>query len=232
MGSAAAFHLARRGVRVCGFDRYSPPHTMGSEPHLPRGVFRGCRLCAHATACLRALARARARDRDPLAAADGRPDVRPAGLRTGGGHPGECRTVRPGARGSRCCADRPPLSRVPARAGHGRRLRATRRDSLSRGLRAGSSVARQRLWCADPRRRTSSRLERQRQRCLGHDSDRKLRRRPADRQRRRLGRTIAGTGRTPARGRAPGRLLVRPEVIARTLFPGELPAAPVAVRRR
>lgn len=31
MGSAAAFHLARRGVRVVGFDRFEPPHTMGSS---------------------------------------------------------------------------------------------------------------------------------------------------------------------------------------------------------
>jgi sarcosine oxidase len=31
MGSAAAFHLSRRGLRVCGFDRYAPPHTMGSS---------------------------------------------------------------------------------------------------------------------------------------------------------------------------------------------------------
>lgn len=31
MGSAAAFHLARRGVRVCGFDRAAPPHTLGSS---------------------------------------------------------------------------------------------------------------------------------------------------------------------------------------------------------
>ena len=31
MGSSAAYHLSRRGVRVCGFDRYSPPHTMGSS---------------------------------------------------------------------------------------------------------------------------------------------------------------------------------------------------------
>jgi len=31
MGSSAAFHLARRGVRVRGFDRFSPPHTMGSS---------------------------------------------------------------------------------------------------------------------------------------------------------------------------------------------------------
>ena len=30
MGSAAAFHLARRGVRVAGFDREHPPHTLGS----------------------------------------------------------------------------------------------------------------------------------------------------------------------------------------------------------
>jgi sarcosine oxidase len=31
MGSAAAFHLARRGLRVLGLDRYAPPHTQGSS---------------------------------------------------------------------------------------------------------------------------------------------------------------------------------------------------------
>ena len=31
MGSSAAYHLCRRGVRVCGFDRFSPPHAMGSS---------------------------------------------------------------------------------------------------------------------------------------------------------------------------------------------------------
>jgi len=31
MGSAAAFHLARRGVRVLGLDRFTPPHTLGSS---------------------------------------------------------------------------------------------------------------------------------------------------------------------------------------------------------
>lgn len=31
MGSAAAFHLARRGIRVVGFDRFAPPHTFGSS---------------------------------------------------------------------------------------------------------------------------------------------------------------------------------------------------------
>ncbi len=31
MGSAAACHLARRGQRVLGLDRFSPPHTMGSS---------------------------------------------------------------------------------------------------------------------------------------------------------------------------------------------------------
>lgn len=30
VGSGAAFHLAQRGVRVCGFDRFAPPHTLGS----------------------------------------------------------------------------------------------------------------------------------------------------------------------------------------------------------
>ncbi len=31
MGSAAAFHLARRGIRVIGFDRFAPPHARGSS---------------------------------------------------------------------------------------------------------------------------------------------------------------------------------------------------------
>lgn len=30
MGSAAVYQLAKRGARVCGIDRYSPPHTLGS----------------------------------------------------------------------------------------------------------------------------------------------------------------------------------------------------------
>lgn len=31
MGSAACWHLARRGVRVLGVDRFSPPHALGSS---------------------------------------------------------------------------------------------------------------------------------------------------------------------------------------------------------
>ncbi len=31
MGSAAAYHLARRGQRVLGIDRFAPPHTLGSS---------------------------------------------------------------------------------------------------------------------------------------------------------------------------------------------------------
>jgi sarcosine oxidase len=31
MGSAAAYHLARRGARVLGLDRHAPPHTLGSS---------------------------------------------------------------------------------------------------------------------------------------------------------------------------------------------------------
>jgi sarcosine oxidase len=36
MGSAALFHLAQRGVRVIGFDRFAPPHTLGSTHGLSR----------------------------------------------------------------------------------------------------------------------------------------------------------------------------------------------------
>jgi len=36
MGSAAVYHLARRGVRVAGFDRFSPPHDLGSTHGLTR----------------------------------------------------------------------------------------------------------------------------------------------------------------------------------------------------
>ena len=31
MGSAAAYHLARKGASVLGLDRYAPPHTLGSS---------------------------------------------------------------------------------------------------------------------------------------------------------------------------------------------------------
>src|SRR5258706_530708 len=31
MGSATAFHLARRGLNVVGLDRFAPPHTLGSS---------------------------------------------------------------------------------------------------------------------------------------------------------------------------------------------------------
>jgi len=31
MGSAALYHLSSRGVKVAGFDRFDPPHTMGSS---------------------------------------------------------------------------------------------------------------------------------------------------------------------------------------------------------
>jgi glycine/D-amino acid oxidase-like deaminating enzyme len=36
MGSAAAWHLARRGHRVLGLDRFVPPHEMGSSHGLSR----------------------------------------------------------------------------------------------------------------------------------------------------------------------------------------------------
>jgi sarcosine oxidase len=36
MGSAALFHLAQRGVRVIGFDRFAPPHPLGSTHGLSR----------------------------------------------------------------------------------------------------------------------------------------------------------------------------------------------------
>jgi sarcosine oxidase len=36
MGSAALYHLASRGARVVGFDRFSPPHTLGSTHGLSR----------------------------------------------------------------------------------------------------------------------------------------------------------------------------------------------------
>ena len=36
MGSAALYHLAQRGVRVIGFDRFAPPHALGSTHGLSR----------------------------------------------------------------------------------------------------------------------------------------------------------------------------------------------------
>ena len=36
MGSAACFHLARRGKRVLGLERYGIPHSMGSSHGISR----------------------------------------------------------------------------------------------------------------------------------------------------------------------------------------------------
>src|SRR6476619_6467955 len=36
MGSAAAYHLAKGGLRVLGLDRYHPPHQFGSSHGLTR----------------------------------------------------------------------------------------------------------------------------------------------------------------------------------------------------
>ncbi len=36
MGSAAAYHLSRRGQRVLGLDQFTPPHTLGSSHGLSR----------------------------------------------------------------------------------------------------------------------------------------------------------------------------------------------------
>jgi sarcosine oxidase len=36
MGSSAAYHLAKRGLRVLGLDRYQPPHNFGSSHGLTR----------------------------------------------------------------------------------------------------------------------------------------------------------------------------------------------------
>lgn len=36
MGSASVYHLAQRGIRVIGFDRFAPPHALGSTHGLSR----------------------------------------------------------------------------------------------------------------------------------------------------------------------------------------------------
>src|SRR3954471_5336472 len=36
MGSAAAYHLAKSGLRVLGLDRFHPPHNFGSSHGLTR----------------------------------------------------------------------------------------------------------------------------------------------------------------------------------------------------
>jgi sarcosine oxidase len=38
MGSAASYHLARRGLTVLGFDRFNPPHTFGSSHGQTRAI--------------------------------------------------------------------------------------------------------------------------------------------------------------------------------------------------
>ena len=43
MGSAAACHLARRGRRVLGLDRFAPPHGLGSSSGRTRITRPTCR---------------------------------------------------------------------------------------------------------------------------------------------------------------------------------------------
>ena len=63
MGSAALYHLARRGKRVLGLERFDIPHELGSSHGITRiirlGYFEHTALRAVAAARVRALARAR-----------------------------------------------------------------------------------------------------------------------------------------------------------------------------
>src|SRR5262245_22913223 len=38
MGSAASYHLARRGLKVLGLDRFDPPHNLGSSHGQTRAI--------------------------------------------------------------------------------------------------------------------------------------------------------------------------------------------------
>ncbi len=59
MGSAACYHLARRGKRVLGLERFDVPHAMGSshgDADHPAGLLRGPKLRAALAPGVRAVA--------------------------------------------------------------------------------------------------------------------------------------------------------------------------------
>ncbi len=93
MGGAAAWRLARRGVRVIGFDRYRPPHALGSS----HGESRAIREAYYEDPSYVPLVRRAYELWDELSAAVGRPLLRRTGAIMIGAEDG---VLVPGARAS------------------------------------------------------------------------------------------------------------------------------------
>ena len=216
MGSATACHLARRGNRVLGIDRFSPPHVFGST----HGDTRITRLAIgegeqYTPLALRSHELWRELERETGAslmtcngglvissAAKTVDQPRRELLRE---HGRGSAPVRDRARASRRSGDSPALSRFQRRR---RRIRLFRAE---RGLRpAGGLRRRASRRCARPRRDPPARRDRPRVRHLGRgghgdDGEGRLSRRPTDRD----GRRVAAGPRRGAKSRGISRCIGR-----------------------
>ena len=118
MGSAAVYHLAKRGQRVLGLERFDIPHSMGSS----HGVNRIIRLAYYEhpsyvpllQAGLRALARARTTGRRAAAPHHRLDRLRPrADSQIFQGSRASCERARPAPRGPDRRRGQPALPRLP-----------------------------------------------------------------------------------------------------------------------
>ena len=150
MGSAALFHLARRGVSAVGVERFTPGHDRGSSHGEitgdPARLFRAPLLCAAGSPRLRELARARKAERRDGADHHRHPRSRKARQRHGGRLARGLPPARPRFRIARCGRGEAALSGLRPSGG------------LHCGLAAGRRVAAAGPWqrrciCGWPRRR-------------------------------------------------------------------------------
>ena len=138
MGSAAAWHLAERGLSVLGVDRHTPPHHYGSShgacPDHPGGVPRAPAVRAARAACVHVVGHAGGRQQRRSPEADRGIDGWAAGRAAGLG----CDAQRGVAWVAVCALDSGGGPRARARAEPGRRhggsVGAACRRALSRAL--------------------------------------------------------------------------------------------------
>ena len=216
MGSAAAYHLAARGQRVLGLEKFTPAHDQGSS-HGGSRIIRQSYFedPAYVPLLLRAyeLWEQLAQDSgarctgSPAGCSSGRPTASPSRAACAPRGSGRCRTrcsTRPRSRrGSR--TSRPQPGDIARLRGQGR-LRPTgadgpgahrpRRSAPVPTLRFGEEV---REW-------TETAVRRQ-----GDDRPRHLHRGPAGDLSRRVGAAAARRVRHPDHRRAPGAVLARPD---------------------
>ena len=211
MGSAAAYHLASRGQRVLGLEKFTPAHDKGSS-HGGSRIIRQSYFedPAYVPLLLRAYELW-----EKLAKDSGREVYRVTGglfsgvtrLRDRVGKSARRRGVVAAARRSRGGGGQLPISELHAAAGEHRGLRGHGGVRATGDDGAGAHRAGGARGCHPELRRTGARLDRDRRRGSGHDGPRELHRRPGGDLPRRLGTTIARRVQHPDHDRTPGAVL-------------------------